>query len=77
MRKFRFLTKTHEDIVAENVDEAIAVFRDKKERGFCNPIDEVTRIEVLNEIGEFEPVDRPLRAGDVITHGETDTQLSA
>lgn len=77
MRKFRFVTKTHEDVVAENVEEAIQVFKDKKERGLSSKIDEVMRIEVLNEIGEFEPFDHPLRSGDVTTHEEAQTQMSA
>ncbi len=62
MKTYRFVTTTHQDVVAETLEEAIEVFNKVRQAGLSPEIDTVGRIEVRDEKGEYVPVDRPLRA---------------
>ncbi len=71
MKTFRFVTSTHHDVSAETLEEAVEAFDELKRRGLSPRFNTVTRIEVKDENGEFVPVDRPLRAGDVEARQES------
>jgi hypothetical protein len=77
MRTYRFVTATHHDLSAETLEEAIQSFYQMKRRGLSPDFDVVIRIEVKDERGEFIPVDRPLRGGDLEAHSEAQIHLSA
>lgn len=70
MKTYRFVVATHHDVYAETVEEAVEAFDEMKRRGLSPKYDTVIRIEVQDENGEYVPVDRPLRAGDVDTRKE-------
>ncbi len=65
MKTFRFVTTRHHDVHAESVEDAIKAFKEMKEKGILSELDKVNRIEVQDEEGNYIPVDRPLRAGDL------------
>ncbi len=65
MKTYRFISKSCQDVRAETLEEAIDVFNEMKRGGRLTPCDAVVRIEVKDEEGEYVPVDRPLRAGDL------------
>ncbi len=65
MKTYRFVTTTHHDVPAETLEEAIQAFNEMKRAGLSTQFDMVTRIEVKDERGEYIPMDRPLRAGNL------------
>ena len=65
MKRYRFFTKAHYDLFAENLEEALQNFNELKQRGLSPQFDTVVRIEVQDEEGHFVPVDRALRAGSL------------
>lgn len=70
MKTYRFVTETHRHVLAESLEEAIQAFNEMNPEAISNQANRVTRIEVQDEDGEFWPVDRPLRAGDVDAMGD-------
>jgi len=77
MKTYRFVGKTHHDVIAESLEEAVKVFSEMKQEGLLPEVDVVSRIEVQDAKGVYVPVDRPLRAGDLDKKGEERTRLSA
>jgi hypothetical protein len=65
MKTYRFVTKTHHDVFAETLEEALNAFNEMKRRGLSPQFDTVIRVEVEEEEGHYVPVDHPLRAGDL------------
>ena len=70
MGRFRFIATTHHDVSAENLQEALRVYKDLKRKGLVPEVSTVRRIEVQDENERFVPVDRPLRAGDLDARGD-------
>jgi len=66
MKTYRFVGKTHHDVIAESLEEAVKVFSEMKQEGLLPEVDVVSRIEVQDAKGVYVPVDRPLRAGDIL-----------
>jgi hypothetical protein len=77
MKTYRFVTTAHHDVFAETLEEAMEAFNEMKQKGLSPKVDMVSRIEVKDEKGEFIPVDRPLRGGDLDAHREAQIHLSA
>ena len=77
MKTYRFVTTTHEDVVAESVDKAIEAFNRVRQAGLSSEIDTVSRIEVRDENGEYVQVDRPLRAKYQVVETSAGVRLSA
>lgn len=65
MRTYRFVVKTHHDVHAETLEEALKAFHEMQRQGLATQSTAVTRIEVEDEQGHYIPVDRALRAGDL------------
>ncbi len=65
MTQYRFIAKSQLEVSADSLEEAIRAFHATKERERMQGVHQVERIEVVDEAGNSEPVDRPLRAGDV------------
>jgi pentatricopeptide repeat protein len=65
MKTYRFVSKTHHDVIADSLEEAVKAFNEMKQEGLLPEVDVVSRIEVRNAEGAYVPVDRPLRAGDL------------
>ncbi len=76
MNTYRFVTTTHRDVVAETLEEAVEAFNEMKRRGLSPEAESVVRVEVEDEKGEYIPVDRPLRGGDVDARKAAHTHLS-
>jgi len=62
MKTYRFVTKTHQDVLAETLEEAVKAFEEMRQAGLTPKLETVSRIEVEDEEGEYIPIDRPLRA---------------
>jgi hypothetical protein len=77
MKTYRFVTTTHEDVVAETLEEAIEAFNKVRQAGLSPEIDTVGRIEVRDEKGEYVPVDHPLRAKYLDANEQGEIRLSA
>ncbi len=77
MKTYRFVTTTHEDVVAETLEEAIEAFNKVRQAGLSPEIDTVGRIEVRDEKGEYVSVDHPLRAKYPVTDEQVEIRLSA
>ncbi|MGB6063923.1 MAG: hypothetical protein WBG50_03885 [Desulfomonilaceae bacterium] len=77
MKKYRFVTTAHHDVLAETLEEAMEAFKDMREKGLSPEVDVVSRIEVEDEKGEYISVDRPLRAGVLAASKEAQIHLSA
>ena len=65
MRQYRFIACTSETVSAESLEKAIEIFKNKMQEMQVPEDFTIRRIEVLDEKGEYVPVDRPLRAGDL------------
>ena len=65
MRQYRFVACTNETVSAESLEKAIEIFKNKMQEMQVPEDFSIRRIEVLDENGEYVPVDRPLRAGDL------------
>ncbi len=74
MKTYRFVVKTHHDVVAETLEEALKAFHKMQREGLTPHLDTVTRIEVEDEEGHYIPVDRALRAGDLDAKSEAQLQ---
>jgi hypothetical protein len=77
MKTYRFVTTTHRDVVAETLEEAVETFNEMRRGGLSPEYDTVVRVEVEDEEGEYIPVDRPLRGGDVDVRKAVHIHLSA
>lgn len=77
MKTFRFVTTTHHDVPAETLEEAIEAFNEMKRGRHSTQFDAVVRVEVRDEKGEYIPVDRPLRAGNLDARNDAEICLSA
>jgi hypothetical protein len=77
MKTYRFVTKTHHDVFAETLEEAMEAFNEIKQKGLSPKVDMVSRIEVKDEKGEYTPVDYPLRAGNLAAKEAAQIRLSA
>jgi hypothetical protein len=77
MKTYRFVTTTHQDVVAETLEDAIEAFNRVKQAGLSPEIDAVGRIEVRDEEGEYVPIDRPLRAKYPVANKQEEIRLSA
>jgi hypothetical protein len=75
MKKYRFVTVTHYEVAADNLEEAIQSFNQMKRQRLCLEVETVSRIEVQDEKGEYVTVDRPLRAGDLDFRHEAQRDL--
>lgn len=71
MKTYRFVVTTHHDVFAETLEQALEAFHEMKRRGLSPQFDSVMRIEVQDERGNYIPVDRALRAGDLDAGKET------
>jgi len=65
MKTYRFVAKTHHDVFAETLEEALKAFNEMNRRGLSLQFETVIRVEVEEEEGRYIPVDHPLRAGDL------------
>lgn len=77
MKTYRFVTTTHQDVVAETVEEAIAAFNEMRQAGLSPNVDTVGRVEVRDDKGGYVPVDRPMRAEYPAANKQTEMRLSA
>ncbi len=77
MKTYRFVTTTHQDVVAETLDKAIEAFNRVRRAGLSPEIDTVSRIEVRDEKGRCVPVDRALRAKYPVADTSAEIRLSA
>lgn len=46
MKKYRFVTVTHYEVAADNLDDAIRSFNEMKRQGLCLEVETVSRIQV-------------------------------
>jgi hypothetical protein len=76
MKTYRFVTEAHCDVLAETLEDAIEAFKEMQQKGLSAKVDEVSRIEVKDEKGEYIPVDCRLRAGYPAANKEAETRLS-
>jgi hypothetical protein len=65
MRQYRFVASISETVFAKNLEKAIEIFKNRMHEKQITEDFTLRRIETLDENGEYVPVDRPLRAGDV------------
>jgi hypothetical protein len=65
MRQYRFVVGVSETVSAESLEKAIETFKDEMKKSKMTEDFSIRRIEILDENGEYVPVDRPLRAGDL------------
>jgi hypothetical protein len=65
MRQYRFVACTSETVSAESLEKAIETFKNKMQQVQVPEDFSIRRIEILDESGDYVPVDRPLRAGDL------------
>ncbi len=77
MKTYRFVTTTHQDVVAETLEEAIAAFNEMRQAGFSPTVDTVGRVEVRDDKGGYARVDRPLRAKYLAANKQAEIRLSA
>ncbi len=77
MKTYRFVLGSHHDISAETLDEAIEAFNEIRQETLSAKFDNVRRIEVEDEKGEYVPLDCPLRAEYSAANNETGLHLSA
>jgi hypothetical protein len=70
MKKYRLVTKSHHDFLAETVEEAMEAFNEMKQKGLSPQFGTVSRIEVQDKEGDYIPVDHAMRAGDLEARGE-------
>ena len=70
LKTYRFVATTHHDVLAESLEEAVKTFNEMARTGLSPKLDRVIRVEVKGDKGEYVPVDRPLRAGDLETGKE-------
>ncbi|MGO9569372.1 MAG: hypothetical protein ACLP5H_17700 [Desulfomonilaceae bacterium] len=77
MKTYRFVTTTHQDVVAETLEEAIEAFNEMRQARLSPNVDMVGRIEVRDEKGGYVPVDRPLRAEYLAANEQAEIRLSA
>ena len=77
MKRYRFVVRTHHYVSAESLREAISAFDEMKRTRRLPTTWVVERIEVRDERGEFVPIDRPLRAGDLESREEVELRRSA
>jgi hypothetical protein len=77
MKTYRFVTTTHQDVVAETLEEAIRAFNGVRRAGLSPKVDTVGRIEVRDEKGRYVPVDHPLRAEYLTANKQEEIRLSA
>lgn len=64
MKTYRFVTRTHHDVLAESLEGALKAFNEMKQQ-LSPQFDAVIRVEVEEEEGRYIPVDHRLRAGDL------------
>jgi len=77
MKTYRFVTTTHQDVVAETLEKAIAAFNEMRQAGLAPEADMVDRVEVRDEKGGYVPVDRPMRAEYPAANKQAEIRLSA
>lgn len=77
MKRYQFVVRTHHYVSAESLREAIGAFEEMKRTGRLPTAWIVERIEVQDEHGDFVPIDRPLRAGDLESKEEVELRRSA
>ncbi len=69
MRQFRFVGTTHHSVSAESLEKAIETFNEIKKSGIARGVHSIRRVEVMDDDGEYVPVDHPLRSGDLEAAG--------
>ncbi|MGB6065993.1 MAG: hypothetical protein WBG50_14430 [Desulfomonilaceae bacterium] len=77
MKTYRFVTTTHQDVVAETLDKAIEAFNRVRQAGLSPEIDTVSRIEVGDEKGGYVAVDRPMRGKYPVADTPAEVRMSA
>jgi hypothetical protein len=77
MKTYRFVTTTHQDVIAETLEEAIEAFNRVRQAGLSPEVDTVGRIEVRDEEGEYVPVDHRLKAKYPVANKREEIRLSA